>query len=142
MPSPPVRRAFSEPEQPLPNPGRIQWYSAGDPVAPLEIKSPAGSHYLVKLSGYYSGKDVLSVFVHGGRTVALDVPLGTYSIKYASGERWYGPEHLFGPDTVYSKAESSFEFRRVGDQISGYTLTLHKVLHGNLHTSTISPEEF
>lgn len=141
-PSRPDRPPFTETEQPLPNHGKITWYSAGDPVAPLEIKSSLGSHYLVKLSDYNSGKDVLSVFVHGGSTATFDVPLGTYRIKYASGERWYGPEHLFGPETAYSKADSSFDFQVIGNHVSGYTLTLYKVLNGNLQTSKISPEEF
>jgi hypothetical protein len=139
---PPPRPVFTEPEQPLPPHGKITWYSAGDPVAPLEIRSSRGSHYVVKLSDYYSGRSVLSVFVHGGSTVNLDVPLGTYKIKYASGDTWYGPEFLFGPDTSYSKADSSFNFRVIGNQVSGYTLTLYKVVDGNLQTSPISPDEF
>ncbi len=96
----------------------------------------------MKLCDYYSGKDVLSIFVHGGIDIELDVPLGTYTIKYASGTRWYGDAHLFGPETGYSKADSSFDFRIIGNQISGYTLTLYKVINGNLQTSSISPDDF
>jgi len=140
--SPPPRPVFTEPEQPLPVQGKITWYSAGDPVAPLEIRSSRGSNYVVKLADYYSGRAVLSVFVHGGSAVNFDVPLGTYSIKYASGEKWYGSEHLFGLETSYSKADTSFDFRVIGNQVSGYTLTLYKVVDGNLHTSPISPDEF
>jgi len=108
----------------------------------LEIRSSQGAYYVVKLCDYSSGRDVLSVFVHGGRTVEFDVPLGTYQIKYASGDRWYGPVHLFGPSTAYSKADSSFDFRVDGNRVSGYTLTLYTVVNGNLHTSRIAPEEF
>ena len=133
---------FTAPEQVLPPHGKITWYSDGEPVAPLEIRSSRGSHYVVKLSDYYSGRAVLSVFVHGGSTVNLDVPLGTYRIKYASGEHWYGSNHLFGPETAYSKADSSFDFRVAGNQVSGYTLTLYKVLDGNLQTTPILPNEF
>lgn len=140
--SQPSPRVFKEPEQPLPVHGKITWHSSGDPVAPLEIRSSRGSNYVVKLADYYSGRAVLSVFVHGGSSVNLDVPLGTYSIKYASGETWYGSEHLFGPDTSYTKADTSFDFRVIGNQVSGYTLTLYKVVDGNLHTSPILPDEF
>jgi hypothetical protein len=101
-----------------------------------------GGVIIVKLSDYYTGRAVLSVFVHGGSTVNLDVPIGTYKIKYASGEHWYGATHLFGPDTAYSKADSSFDFRVIGNQVSGYTLTLYKVVDGNLQTTPISPNEF
>ena len=138
----PQKPAFTEPEQVLPPHGKITWYSNGDPIAPLEIRSSRGSHYVVKLSDYYSKREVLSVFVHGGSTINLDVPLGTYRITYASGEHWYGPTHLFGPETACFKADSSFDFRETGNQVSGYTLTLYKVVDGNLQTTPISPNEF
>ena len=138
----PLRPRFTEPEEPLPSHGTITWYSDEDPVAPLTIKSAIGSNYLVKLSDYTTQRDVLSVFVHGGSTAILDVPLGTYCIKYASGQQWYGPVHLFGPDTAYSKADSAFNFHRSGNRISGYTLTLYKVEGGNLTTRRITPTEF
>lgn len=142
IPPTPPKPVFTEPEQSLPAHGKITRYSDGDPIAPLEIRSSGGSNYVVKLSDCYSGRAVLSVFVHGGSTVNLDVPIGTYKIKYASGERWYGSTHLFGPDTAYSKADSSFDFRVIGNQVSGYTLTLYKVVDGNLQTTPISPNEF
>lgn len=137
-----VSPAFSEPELPLPYHGDVTWYTAGDPVAPLEIRTAPGSHYLVKLSDFNSDRDVLTVFVHGGRVATLDVPLRTYRIKYATGEKWYGLTHLFGPDTSYARADSTFDFRVEGNQVSGYTLTLYKVVNGNLETSSISPEDF
>lgn len=142
-PKTPSRRPiFNEPERALPPHGDITWHSSGEPVAPLVIRSSRGSHYVVKLTDYFSGQDTLSVFIHGGVTANLDVPLGKYRIKYASGERWYGPTHLFGPETAYSRADSSFDFSLTGNQVSGYTLTLYKVIDGNLHTSRISPDEF
>jgi hypothetical protein len=142
IPPTPQKPAFAEPEQVLPPHGKITWYSNGDPIAPLEIRSSRGSHYVVKVSDYDSERDVLSVFVHGGSTINLDVPLGTYCIKYASGDHWYGSTHLFGPETAYYKADSSFDFRVTGNQVSGYTLTLYKVEDGNLQTTQISPNEF
>lgn len=140
--SSPTRPVFDKPKQPLPFHGQITWHSFGDSVAPLEIRSSTGSHYVVKLCDYYSGRDVLSVFVHGGTVAKLDVPLGKYRIKYASGSSWYGPMYLFGPETSCCVADSEFDFRVNGNQISGYTLTLYKVVHGNLHTSEIPLDQF
>jgi hypothetical protein len=31
------------------------------------------------------------------------MPLGSYTIKYATGQKWYGPEYLFGDDTATQK---------------------------------------
>jgi len=139
VPSQPI---FTAPEQPLPYNGKVIKFTQLETIAPFEIKSSTGSHYLVKLADAYSDSDVLTVFVHGGSTVQIDVPLGTYIVKYAAGTKWYGYKHLFGPETSYSKADETFRFERNGYQVTGYTITLYTVLHGNLQTSTIRPEDF
>lgn len=141
--SPPAyRTTFTEPQLPLPLNGEIQAFTTRQAIAPFEIKSSYGGHYLVKLVDSYTKNPIMTVFVHGGMTANVDVPLGTYEVRYASGELWYGYEHLFGPDTAYSKADQSFYFRNDGSQVSGYTITLYKVRNGNLQTSKIRKEQF
>ena len=68
--------------------------------------------------------------------------LGTYEVRYPSGDKWYGYEYLFGPETSYSKADKTFTFRVEGNQVSGFTITLYKATDGNLHTSPIEPTDF
>ena len=114
----------------------------GARVAPLKIQTSRGASYLVKLVSAYSRKPVMTVFVRGGNTVSTEAPLGAYEIKYASGEKWYGYKHLFGPDAGYSKAESLFTFENTGYQYTGYTITLYRVANGNLRTSTINRSQF
>jgi peptidoglycan hydrolase-like protein with peptidoglycan-binding domain len=128
--------------QPLPNSGTVHTYTAAERVAPLELKAAPGGHYLVKLVNARTFAPVLTVFVRGGATVEVDVPLGTYEIRYASGETWYGYDNLFGPNTAYSKAERTFNFAVVGNRVEGFTITLYKVAHGNLPTTTIKPTDF
>lgn len=134
--------APSYPEVAMPYSGAIQMYSNDERVAPFKIQTAKGANYLVKLVSAYSQEPVMTIFVRGGRTVSTEVPLGVYEVKYASGEKWYGYKYLFGPDTVYSKAESLFTFKNTGYQISGYTITLYRVSNGNLRTSTISAAQF
>jgi hypothetical protein len=138
----PSRPAFDAPELSLPRSGEVRRYTNEDGVAPLQIQSSVGDHYLVKLEDAASGKAVLAVFVRGGQTEEIEVPLGTYTVKYASGEKWFGSTHLFGPDTQYSKADQTFTFSSNGYQYTGYTLTLYKVRDGNLRTSKLQPTEF
>lgn len=142
-PPPPERVAPpSIPEEPLPYNGSQRSFTTAERVAPFEIKAAQGSNYLLKLVNAYTSAPVLTVFVRSGTTVNIDVPLGTYEVRYASGESWYGDEYLFGPDTAYSKADKPFTFEVVGNQVRGFTITLYKVPHGNLHTSAIKPTEF
>jgi hypothetical protein len=129
-------------EQTVPISGSVQTYTMAERIAPFEIKAAQGSHYLVKLVNAYTDATVLTVFVRSGTTVTVDVPLGTYEVRYAAGQTWYGYKYLFGQDTAYSKADETFTFEVVGNQVNGYTITLYKVAHGNLTTSWISPNEF
>ena len=134
--------AFSEPKLALPATGTIERYTNESGGAPLQIKTSSGANYLVRLENISTGRNVLDVFVRGGTTVDLEVPLGTYQLKYASGQNWYGTEHLFGPETAYNKADTPFRFYIQGQQISGYTVTLYRVSDGNLRTSELPPDQF
>jgi hypothetical protein len=129
-------------EQPLPANGEVQMFSTQEAIAPFEIKSSPGANYLVKLEDSLSGQDVMTIFVQGGNTVQVDVPLGTYLVKYASGEHWYGYVDLFGKDTAYAKADETFSFFTEGNEIKGYSITLYKVEGGNLTTTTINRNDF
>ncbi|MGH7965407.1 MAG: hypothetical protein ACRERD_26955 [Candidatus Binatia bacterium] len=141
-PSHTTQPRFTEPEQPLPYNGEVRRFTRHIAIAPFEIKSAAGSHYLVKLKDTHSGATILTVFVHGGSTVQIDVPLGNYLVEYAAGTKWYGYKHRFGPETVYNRADKSFRFEDHGYQVTGYTITLYRVAHGNLQTYAIRPEDF
>ena len=129
-------------EQPLPQSGHLQVFSKKERIAPFEIRTYRGSHYLVKLVDKFSGHDVLTVFVRGGSIENIDVPLGTYDVIYASGRAWYGYDNLFGPDTSYNKADEEFSFNIVDNYINGFTVTLYKIANGNLSTSPINPSDF
>ena len=133
---------FTKPVLPTPPSGEVRRYSTQPALAPLQIRSSSGDDYLVKLDDVSTGKPVLSIFVRGGQTEDVDVPLGTYVLKYASGDKWYGYTYLFGPDTQYSKADRDFTFSFDGQQYTGYTVTLYKVQDGNLRTSKISADQF
>lgn len=122
-------------------------------VAPLEIVAPAGTwsmlnksktdrNYLIKLTNEVTGATALTFFVHGGTTTKVKVPLGTYSLKYASGDKWYGHRLLFGPSTAYNKVSKTFTFKATNTGVTGYTITLYKVANGNLQTEELPPEDF
>lgn len=128
--------------QPLPRSGEVRIHTKKGCIAPFEIKSSSDSHYLLKLVDVFSGSTALTVFVQSGSNVNIEVPLGTYEVRYAAGGTWYGYEKLFGPETLYSKADETFTFERDGNEIRGFTITLYKVANGNLSTSPINASSF
>lgn len=125
----------------LPDSGTTRKNVTAPSVAPFEIRTNIGSNYLIKLENI-SGMKVMDIFVRGGDTIEVSVPLGRYIVKYAAGDTWYGYEHYFGPNTNYNKANSIFHFRRDGNQIRGYTYIVHRVPGGNLSTSRIKASQF
>ena len=112
----------------------------GTPLA--IVTRDEGIHYLVKLVDANSGLFVLKVFVRSGETAELDVPIGTYIIKYAAGKTWYGEGRLFGPGTIYAKADRTFNFAKRDRTVEGHKIELWVRPGGNLRTVGIRPEEF
>ena len=112
-------------------------------IAPLEIKTEAGSDYYVKLESVANRGHTMTMYIHGGDTVSVKVPLGRYLIKYTSGDTWYGEQdNVYFGEEGFFQADESFNFTNTGNQISGYTVTLYQVVNGNLETLPIDKSQF
>jgi len=124
-------------------PGIIWNKTNNKPEAPFQIITSAGSDYFVKLENAYTGEDAVAVYVTGGRRTSVEVPLGSYRMKYATGKTWYGEKHLFGPDdTNFYSSNDIMNFRVQGNYINGYTVELIRQVGGNLETRPISANDF
>ena len=130
-------------EQTFPSNGTIVSYTDDEAIAPLEIvTSSDDTYYFLKLSDYSTDTDVMAVFIQPGQTVDINVPLGSYQIKYATGDIWYGEEDLFGPNTSCSKLADVFDFTISGDTVYGYTIELIMQTDGNLGIDGLSINDF
>ena len=129
------------PKVALPVNGEIRMYMNKRRIAPLEIRTARGANYLVKLvsvSGT-SERTVMTIFAKGGETISTVVPLGTYEIRYAAGEKWCGYRDHFKHETnCCHKADRRLTFT----DTARYTITLYSVFDGNLGMSSMSPERF
>jgi hypothetical protein len=121
--------------------GIYRVYTKHERIAPFRIVAPSGSNYYAKLVDSATKRDIMSMYVIGGRPLEVDVPLGSYRLKYAYGNVWCGESLLFGEHTAYSEAQSTFEFSVQGDRLSGYTVELIPQMHGNLRTKSIRASE-
>ncbi len=120
---------FDQPALALPTSGlKSTAYSKADAIAPFEIvtRPNSGNHFYIRLYYWDTDRIAATIFVRSGEKVEIDVPLGSYELKYATGSIWYGPEYRFGPKTIYYKADDIFRFRRSGDTIMGWTVELFK----------------
>ena len=139
-PAPPA--PFTEPEVPLPVTGIMQ-PPKGQALAPFRVATEGPDrHYYVKLVDDVTNSVVLTAFVRGGQTLSTQLPLGSFALRYASGREWYGPEHLFGPETAYSEASRTFDFRRTEKGVEGYVVELIPQAGGNLGINSLDASEF
>jgi hypothetical protein len=114
----------------------------GQGVAPLEIKTRAGSNYYVKVVDWSTKAEIMTAFVRGGSPFETTVPVGSYEIKYAAGQSWYGPILDFGDGGSYARCDDRFDFSLTSDGYNGYTIELILQKHGNLQTDPISADDF
>lgn len=103
----PIQPAFAEPELAAPEQGplefndRVAFYKGV--TAPLKITRRASDgNCVTKIVDWNTGEFVASYFIRRGSTLETELPLGSYKLKFASGDKWYGTKHLFGPTTAYS----------------------------------------
>lgn len=114
-------------------------YSSNTSVLEIELpKEEAESYYYIKLINPDTEETVQSVFMHPGKNAEVYVPCGNFKLRYGSGGKWYGYEHLFGPYGGYSKSDEILEFTNE----YGHTITLYPVVNGNFSTDEISFSEF
>lgn len=127
---------------PLPKNGQVWRYTNRPPRAPLEVTTEGGVEYLVKLEE--NGDPIAMMLIRGDSTAEMLVPLGRYTVKYATGTGafWCGQDARlpFGSQTDFQKADEDFDFTIEGDRYSGYVLELILQQGGNLQTVVISAD--
>lgn len=104
----------------------------------LNLITPVGVNYFVKLAQADTAKPALSIFVHGGDPTNVKVPAGRFTLKAASGDRWCGETNLFGSETRIVESGRSINFEP--GQI--HTVTLASRPNGNLPVRPIERGTF
>jgi hypothetical protein len=139
----------STPRIAMPETGNVTLFQLGQ-IAPgvadftvIASRSTTGlPHHIVKLSDAISGAPVLSLFVRNGETATVKVPLGTFKVKMAQGNQWFGETRLFGTDMRVNQGLTPFTFSSDGRSITGHTLRLEDRIEGNYPTRQISADNF
>ena len=132
--------------RPLPESGIFRFAHRGrfdpDRNPPLKISNSPDANTLMKLIRVGDGVEVMSIFIRAGQTVEVAVPFGSYKVKIASGQTWYGDVIRFGPTTSYAILDAVLDFTKEGSQLLGHQLTLTRVKHGNLKQLPLTATDF
>ena len=98
---------------------------------------------LVKVEDMYNAGNYIFVYLRPNSTTTFNVPDGSYIVKYATGDVYYGDKASkpFGEGTTYKQADDIMQFTTnyYGNTIeySIITLTLYAVSGGNLGSTVI-----
>ncbi|WP_373089743.1 hypothetical protein [Sneathiella sp.] len=122
----------------------VVWNRTGrESIAPFSLRTSSGSNYFIKLVDARTGADAVAFMVKGGQYFEVDVPVGDYKMRYATGTIWYGEDLLFGSEsTNYYQADAVMDFYIEGNQVSGHEVELILQANGNLRTDKIAPGRF
>lgn len=126
------------PIAPLPLTGEVQRFRQDAPntiYGPFRlIASTTSVNYFVKLEDWQTGALIMTIFVRRGEAANVNVPLGTYRYKYAYGTNWYGPQNLFGHETIVAQAVMPLTFTQEPNQVRGKVIDFTPRITGNLKT--------
>ena len=127
---------FCESEKPLP--ATQTFFSAkGNWGGNFELVTHQGdSHIYARLVGPTG--DVWRAFVRAGASISVEVPKGDYTLRYATGTKWYGESYLFGPATTFAEAEGVMDIRSA----SKIQVKLIRQVGGNLSERSIDANRF
>lgn len=139
--------------RPMPQTGVYRSYTNQEHVAPFSVTVRPGQHFFVKLEHSRLRDPVVEMFVQAGETFRMDVPVGTYRLKYGFGTRWYGFGACFGDESTGATYNTSDELlifevtesvsgNTVTTQFSGNSVTLYAVPYGNFETRPIPRRDF
>ena len=107
-----LNRAIGEPES-----GAVLAGTKGEygTVTVRAGDSPA----LVKIVSLSDPKNALTFYVRAGETAAVHVKDGNYTLRYATGDKWYGADELFGAATRFYNVDTVLRFStdRMGGDI-------------------------
>jgi len=110
-------------------------------IAPFQINTHVGYDYLVKLENIENPFLSLMFYVAGGVPFETRVPVGSYVLKYVAGDKWCGPNKLFGNQSL-EKGRRILVFDETLEGIHWNSVTLYPVPNGNFATETLPISQF
>ena len=121
-------------EQPMPANGSMK---TGSGSITMTIKAPASRNALLRI--YNSSNEVVAqIFVAAGSSSTIKVNPGTYTMKAAYGDKWYGDIDLFGGEGKYIQLKNGSSTEFTLKKNYKYTLTLATGSTGNVGSDGVS----
>jgi len=102
---------FSAPEVTRPASGILFSNKEGKKYATLEISTDPGPDYFLIITPEAGGAPEIIAFITGGESLTCKLPTGSYELRYAAGESWYGKKYFFGPRGTYFQVSTPIDLK-------------------------------
>jgi hypothetical protein len=131
----------------LPNGSRITQDPPTTGYGELEVQNGTSDDAVISLYDLAGDETIREVYVKANHAVQMkEIPVGTYRLAYMAGLDWDEGDATFRCDPDYAEFERNFVFteetNQQGVQYHAVTVTLHRVVGGNVRTKRISRKEF
>ncbi len=112
----------------------LMWNHSGLPaVFPLQVKTPAGQDFFLRLINANTAEIALAAYIRGGEFFKVLVPPGDYFLRFAYGQDWQGEQALFGDATQLFPMKAPLSFGVGGiSRKKGYTVRLIMSAQGKI----------
>ena len=139
-----LKSAIAEPKN-----GQIFEAAARGGYGTLTVET-GHSPAFIKVVSINDPKKVLSFYVRADSKATVHVRNGTYTLRYATGERWFGKKLMFGSGTSYQSFDDNLGFSsKIGYTGTGrevkfatWKVILYPVAGGTAGTTPINADEF
>ena len=96
----------------------------------------------IKSSATIPFESDVAFYLKGGQQVKINIPVGVYKLYYATGNKFYGTELLFGDNTRFYASDELLSFYTDSQYYNGHTITLKTIANGNFDTDPIPENQF
>lgn len=138
---PPVKTPTA---QTMPSNGYVFYSRYTNKPCQFEVENNSSSAYYMKFVDTRTDADVIRFFVRPYSTATVDMPTGTYELRYAYGSTWYGTADLFGSSTRYQKDEEAYPFTSTSTSSTIWTVSFYGTNTGmdSMYVESIGEDEF
>jgi len=130
----------------LPTGTRIEKDSETRGHGELTVENGTTEDAVVRLSDATTYQTVRWFFVKASSAHITRIPQGSYRLAYTTGLNWVASDDVFSWQPSYDEFERQIEYDENRDservRFHNISVTLNTVLFGNVHTRTITREEF
>lgn len=109
---------------------------------PVRFENQSSYHCLAKLIDPRDGKEVITVLLPIGDSVATKAPTGHFFARFAFGLNWQDADALFGNETVFRQTRIPISFKKPQGKDSEVLITVRPDRNASPPTTSISKSEF